>query len=60
MRYREEPGYNVQPTEESMLNYDHPASFGAPGANVVLEWKCERKRLIVDLIKRFDLTRGIF
>lgn len=62
MRYREESGYNVHPSEETMLNYDHPASFGAPGANVVLELKCERKIpvWIVDLIKRFDLTRGGF
>ena len=62
MRYREESGYNVHPSEETMLNYDHAASFGAPGANVVLELKCERKIpvWIVDLIKRFDLTRGGF
>lgn len=62
MRYREESSYNVHPTEGSMLNYDHPASFGVPGTNVVLELKCERKIpvWIVDLIKRFDLVRGGF
>lgn len=62
MRYREETGYNVVPTEGSMLNYDHPDTFGVPGANVVLELKCERKvpMWIVDLIKRFNLVRGGF
>lgn len=62
MRYREESSYNVHPTEESMINYDHPTTFGVPEGNVVLELKCERKIpvWIVDLIKRFDLTRGGF
>ena len=62
MRYRPEPEYNVHPTESSMLNYDHAETFGHPGTNVVLELKCERKipMWIVDLIRRFNLTRGAF
>ncbi len=62
MRYMPETNYNVIPTEECMLNYDDPEAFKIPGANVVLELKCERKIpvWIVDLIKRFDLVRGGF
>lgn len=45
-----------------MLNYDHAGTFDHPGMNVVLELKCERKVpvWIVDLIRRFELTRGGF
>lgn len=59
LRYRAESNYNVIPTEASMLNYDHPGTFGTPGVNVILELKCERKvpMWIVDLIRRFHLTR---
>jgi hypothetical protein len=62
LRYRAETRYNVVPTEDTMLNYDHPATFGQPGVNVILELKCERKIpvWIIDLIKRFDLVRGGF
>ncbi len=62
MRYRPESDYSVVPTEESMLNYDHAFTFGDPGMNVVLELKCERKIpvWIVELIKKFNLTRGGF
>lgn len=62
LRYRRETDYNVAPTERSMLNYDHPDTFGCPGANVILELKCERKVPVwfVDLIKRFDLVRQGF
>lgn len=62
LRYRPETDYNVIPTDETMLNYDHPDTFGQPGVNVILELKCERKIpvWIVDLIRRFDLTRGGF
>lgn len=59
MRYCHELEYNVHPEEERMLNYDDPESFGYPGANVVLELKCERKVPVwlVDMIKRFNLVR---
>lgn len=59
MRYRIETNYDVIPRESQMLNYDDPEAFGYPGANVVLELKCERKIpvWIVDLIKRFNLVR---
>lgn len=61
MRYRPETRYNVIP-DENMLNYDHAATFGQPGMNVVLELKCERKIPVwfVDMIKRFNLVRGGF
>ncbi|MBX3040885.1 MAG: polyphosphate polymerase domain-containing protein [Bdellovibrionaceae bacterium] len=61
-RYRPETQYNVIPTEESMLNYDHPETFGRPGVNVILELKCERKVPVwlVDLIQRFELVREGF
>jgi len=59
LRYRRETGYDVIPTEGTMLNYDHTDTFGYPGVNVILELKCERKIpvWIVDLIKRFNLMR---
>lgn len=59
MCYREETRYNVDPREGTMLNYDHPDTFGYSGLNVVLELKCERKIPVwlMDLIRRFDLTR---
>jgi hypothetical protein len=59
LRYRPETDYNVKPTEETMLNYDHPETFGYSGVNVVLELKCERKVPVwlVDVIKRFNLVR---
>lgn len=59
LRYRPETDYNVIPTEESMLNFDDPETFGRPDVNVILELKCERKIPVwmVDLIKRFDLVR---
>lgn len=62
LRYRAETGYSVHPTEQSMLNYDHPFTFGDPGYNVILELKCERKIPIwmVDLIRRFNLVRRGF
>ena len=57
--YREETRYNVDPNDGTMLNYDHPDTFGYPGVNVILELKCERKIpvWIVDLIRRFNLMR---
>ncbi|MBC7741528.1 MAG: polyphosphate polymerase domain-containing protein [Bdellovibrionaceae bacterium] len=62
MRYCQESNFNVHPIEKKMLNYDHPGTFEHPGMNIVLELKCERKIPVwmVDLIKRFDLTRGAF
>lgn len=62
LRYRAETGYDVDPREESMLNYDHTDTFGRPGVNVILELKCERKVPVwlVDLIHRFELVREGF
>lgn len=62
LRYRPETDYNVTPDERTMLNYDHPETFGHPGRNVVLELKCERKIPVwfVDLIQRFNLVREGF
>lgn len=62
LRYRAETGYDVIPTESTMLNYDHSETFGRPGVNVILELKCERKVPVwlVDLIHRFELVREGF
>lgn len=59
LRYREEERYTVQPSEETMTNYDHTRVFGFPNVNVILELKCERKIPVwmVDMIRRFELVR---
>jgi hypothetical protein len=64
LRFMEETTYNVVPDESRMSHYDQPDAFAwyGSGANVVLELKAERKIPIwmVELVRRFDLTRGNF
>jgi len=64
LRFMEETTYNVIPDESRMSHYDQPDAFDwhGSGANVVLELKAERKIPIwmVELVRRFDLTRGNF
>lgn len=62
LRYQEEYEWNVHPNEELLCHYDHPESFEAPGENVILELKCEKKipLWMIDLIQRFELTSASF
>ena len=62
MRYQEEEGYNLRPTESLMRPYDNEDIFPYPESCVVLELKAEKKvpMWMVDLIKRFNLTRDSF
>ncbi len=62
LRCYPETRYNVYPDDQAMINYDHPTTFEDPGMNIILELKCERKIPVwmVDLIRRFNLTRGAF
>jgi hypothetical protein len=62
LRFQEEFEWNVTPCDELMCHYDHPESFEAPGQNVILELKCEKKipYWMVDLITKFDLELANF
>lgn len=62
LRFQEELEWNVHPHEDFMCHYDHPESFEAPGQNVILELKCEKKipTWMVSLIQHFDLEQANF
>ncbi|UXR64678.1 polyphosphate polymerase domain-containing protein [Bdellovibrio bacteriovorus] len=62
LRFQEMDYWCVNPQEENLSHYDHPASFEEPGCNVILELKCEKKipLWMVDLIRYFQLEQGSF
>lgn len=62
LRFQHEETYNVFPDESRMCHYDHEEIYPYNESCVILELKAEKKfpLWMIDLIQRFDLTRGSF
>jgi SPX domain protein involved in polyphosphate accumulation len=62
MRCYPESDYAIFPDPEKFKNYDHIDQYDAPGANIVLELKCELKvpGWMQEMIRRFELKQAQF